>query len=74
MKAYDPEATCPKCGCILIGTKFESIQGLWGLQEILHRICEGCGFKWNEAPLDADEQQVPPSQETPNDRATPNVR
>lgn len=65
MKAYDPAATCAKCGETGAETRFEpehvrrtygSNQMLVGevtMPDSLRRECQRCGFTWNELPLDA---------------------
>jgi len=52
MQRFDVNRACPKCG----GTKskVEHRPAVGGHKpERLERRCETCGFKWDEAPLDA---------------------
>jgi hypothetical protein len=62
LPAYDPAATCPKCGGDDVRTVYVGSHGSWtsppcGLfgpdryAEHLDRICQRCHFVWPEAPI-----------------------
>lgn len=51
MKTYDEKASCPKCGCKLVETKYSSHHGK------LVRRCERCEHAWHELPLDEAEKR-----------------
>lgn len=60
MKPFDPDAKCPKCGGDVIRTNyhqelayFKTTRCGLGFREHMHRQCAGCGYEWDEAPLDA---------------------
>jgi predicted nucleic-acid-binding Zn-ribbon protein len=57
---YDPDATCPKCGCQQVNTYYCTDYTPWYRErrnrcpggEHLHRACSRCRYEWFEAPLD----------------------
>jgi len=66
MKAFEPEAKCPKCGFDRIGVAYHdgrniSVRGCPGChpdaQEHLCRFCRQCGYLWTEAVLDRAESE-----------------
>ena len=66
MKKYDPNAKCPKCGAGGVSCKSISC---WGepapwvsiktrynrTTNTITHTCDGCGFSWDEEPLDEKE-------------------
>lgn len=49
MEPFNKNSTCPKCGCVRIGTKWvRSERG----SDRIRRTCFGCGYVWSQAPLD----------------------
>jgi len=52
MRPYGSSRSCPKCGNEFVTRKYIP-HG-----DYIRRQCEGCGYAWNEAPLDAAEKDA----------------
>lgn len=57
---YNASATCPKCRGDDVSTEHKAANEYRltykGPQcEHIHRVCRRCHYRWNEAPLDAEE-------------------
>lgn len=50
IKKYSLSSTCPKCGCGVVGTKFDFEEGR--TYDQLIRTCQRCDYWWAETPLD----------------------
>lgn len=59
MKEFDENSYCVKCGSEDIAIRFVDKNGYsitdgdYEKREHMRRMCRRCGYKWNEAPLDA---------------------
>jgi len=55
MKAFDKDATCPKCTHERVAIKWGREDGY--LLGSLTRTCETCGYTWEEQCADSEESQ-----------------
>jgi len=62
MKPYNPDAKCPKCGYARISAVYMT-EGTWATpflrrqRAALARTCQRCHHWWDEAPLDAPDEE-----------------
>lgn len=61
MEKYNREGLCPKCGSILVETKYERDHSTMKYGDI-RRTCMCCGYIWYEKPLDTSDS---PEKEKP---------
>ena len=67
LEPFDAARTCPKCGSLDIYTRhMEQVEFRYHescswreRREHMHRYCRGCGYPWDEAPLDAGKETKP---------------
>lgn len=53
MNRFDPKRPCPKCGRDRVQTRHVEAH-CPGAKDRMERLCTGCGYRWNEEPLDAN--------------------
>ena len=65
MQAYNPNATCPKCGSEDIDTQFRQTKQAedavldgysWG--EFLRRDCQNCGYAWGQMTVAEAQKEI----------------
>ncbi len=60
LNVYNKNSACTKCGCSSSTSKHTT--EIWDEISLLHapceehivRICDNCGYTWNELPLDSE--------------------
>ncbi len=47
MQKFNPLGLCPKCESRMVNTIYDPSL------DVMRRICDGCGYTWNERALDS---------------------